>query len=112
MADDNDDSSVEGVRKSEKLERTAPVEQTGSVEKVEKVGRVGSVKGAEKAGGAGAITPEERDRLLNMVEEEAEKLFENSSIPEERREIITKAVKMAIDAGIAEEDAESSKKSE
>jgi hypothetical protein len=47
---------------------------------------------------------QERNELLQMVEQEAEKLFSNSKIPEAQRQAIELAVKQTIDAALVIED--------
>jgi len=100
-------------RKTEKIDRigatkgtrrvdpTAGVQSVGAIRPtagVQGVGRVGGVQSAERADRV--MTGAQRERLLGMIQEEAEKLFPVGSLPAAQREVVKRAVMMAIDAGI------------
>ncbi len=98
------------------VQRTDAVNEAESVKGIKSVtatSGVGSVKGA---GGIGKNRPtrimtlEEREALLKTINEEADRLFDSGVLPKGKKEIITKAVKMAVDAGLlANEDEKSNK---
>ena len=89
------------------IEPTKPVEAS-------KVSDVGQVKGAERQSATGSVqgrdvplTAAEREKLYQLISEEAEKMFGDGRIPEGKRKTVERAVQMAIDATIIdEEDAE------
>lgn len=105
MTKKKDDKKVGAVGSSES---TKGVKSTESVSEVDKVKGAGAVKGVagvsgiSRTGALGAITLEQRDKLLSLVSEEAEKLARQGVIPKSQREIVEQAVKMVIDASIIE----------
>ncbi len=89
---------------------TTPIKSSESVSGA-KVGSVETVKETDKQSRASrakartrVMTAEERNKLFELVEEEAEKLFGSGGLPEKERNKVANAVKMAIDASIAEEE--------
>lgn len=52
------------------------------------------------------ITPELKKQLLQMIEDEAEKILSGDGISERRRSKVKNALKMAIDSGNVEEEKE------
>lgn len=88
---------------------------TGNVEGADSVGIVGGVKPTSSVGavkGAGAVgkrratrimSTAERENLMRLISEEADKMFEGSSLSPEKKEVLKSAVKMAVDAGIVTE---------
>lgn len=92
---------------SQKIEAGKAVETT-------KVGGVGQVDHVEKQESVRAtrrptrpMTAAEREHLLSLVEQEAEKFFASTTLPKKKRETVKMAVKMVIDAGIIEDDKDS-----
>ncbi len=88
---------------------TTRVQSTKTVES-SKVGTVGQVAPAEKQRRASSIaavttslSARQREQLLQMVDEEAEKIFGADSLPESKKESVKGAVKMAIAASTVEE---------
>jgi hypothetical protein len=87
------------------------ISKTTGVSGVDAVKPTAGVSGASSVGGVRArkatrmMSMAERDELFKMVSEEAEKLFPPGTLPKQKREVIEGAVKMAIDASIAEEEA-------
>ena len=74
----------------------------GQVDRTKQVSGVGGVDGNGR-GATRVMSAAEREQLLAMVNEEAEKIFGKSGIPAEQREIIASAVKQTIEAAIIEE---------
>lgn len=86
-----------------------------TVSGTEAVGKVGAVKAATGVGdvrGASAIgkrqptrimTMSEREQLLQMINEEAEKLVESGALPASKKEVIAHAVRMTVDASIIDD---------
>jgi hypothetical protein len=91
---------------------TSAVDSTGAVSGVSEVkatGGVGAVKGAGSATrrqSTRAMTMEEREQLLKMINEEAEALFGKTGMSAEKRQIVENAVKMAVDSGLIEGEEE------
>ena len=85
-----------------------PVEAGKAVEatKVSTVGQVSSTQGQAPARAVRRptrpMTAEERDHLLRLVEEEAEKMLGGMS--PEKKKTVTSAVKMVIDVGTIDEE--------
>ena len=92
--------------------QSAPIEAGKAVgtAKVGAVGRVSSTEGSaatEKARRATRpMTVEEREMILNLVKEEAQRMCESKALPKHKRETVESAVKMAIDGAIVEEEDE------
>jgi 3-oxoacyl-(acyl-carrier-protein) synthase len=101
VADDDSKKKIGKVDNSKTVKR---VDTTEAVEKTSGVGGVQSVTRVEKAGSitsAGRIVSEkERQRLLRMVEEEAEDLLNDSGLSKKKKDIIKDAVAIAIDSGL------------
>jgi len=102
-----DKSKIGGV-KSTKV--TSEVEKTSSVDEASKVKGVSRVGGVQRSGsiqrakGTKVMTTAERDKLFRIINEEAEKMFGSSSVIKEKKEIVATAVKMAVDAGLLDEE--------
>ena len=100
--------TVGGVKSADIASEVKGAGAVGGVQKVKPTSGVGSVQGAGKIGKRGPtriMTLAEREELLRMVDQEAEKMF-GDSIPAERRKAVVDAVKMAVDSGITGEEAE------
>lgn len=114
MAKKSDDKNQIG--KVDRTTRAKGVSQTESVDEVHGVSKTSSVSGVNKVGAVErtgnnlAISLAQKDRLLRIVGEEAEKLAKQGMIPPSQRSIVEKAVKMVIDAAAIEDDARSKKK--
>ena len=102
MTKKKDDKKIGAVGSSQS---TKGVKATENVSEVDKVKGAASVPGVSRVSGAGplgAITLEQRERLMTLVSEEAEKLAAQGVIPKSQREIVEQAVKMVIDASLIE----------
>jgi hypothetical protein len=109
------DTKIGGI-KSSIVKPTDTAKEVAGAEAVSEVGEVAGIKatsavgGTKAAGAAGrrratrTMTLQEREHLLQMVQEEAEKMFANSALSAERKKTVADAVKMAIDAGLIQED--------
>ena len=96
-----------GGPKSPGTKETTSVQPTKSVG----AGKVGNIKGAEGKTKASRVSnptqflsAADREKLFKMINEEADKMFGPDGLPESNREVVEEAVKMAIDAGIVEEE--------
>ena len=97
---------IQGTKSNSKPAGTTPVQATKTVQSG-KVGGVDKVKGAEKKGAASKVvapttelSPEMRERIMKIIDEEADKMFGADGLPEEKKKTVKGAVKMAIDSGI------------
>ena len=91
-----------------------PIQGSKTIESA-KIGGVSQVKEAEgKSGVSGVrreqlqITPDMKEQLLQLIDEEAEKMFGGANgLPKEKRDTLAGAVKMAIEAGMLKPEEES-----
>lgn len=86
------------------------IQSTKTVESA-KVGRVDQVKAKDAATSAASpgsvgrkITPEMKEQLLQLIDEEADKMFGSDEAPASKKATLKGAVKMAIEAGLLPED--------
>ncbi len=94
-----------------KASSTTPVQAPRTIESA-KVGEVDQVKGTEaqkNAKGVGQagqkITPEMREKIMQLIDEEADKMFGGpNGLPEEKKDTLKNAVKMAINSSELEEE--------
>ncbi|MFN4896464.1 MAG: hypothetical protein ACK5GN_02210 [Pseudomonadota bacterium] len=116
MAGKKDDT--DGIGKVSKTGATKGVKATEAVSEVDRVKGADAVKGVsaisrvQATSGISSIRFEQREKLLSMVSQEAEKLAAQGIIPKSQREVVEKAVQMVIDAALveaAEEDANKKK---
>ena len=110
-------------RKTDKIDSISPTKGTRRVEPTKGVQSVGAVRptsgvqGGSRVGGVRsaerterALSGAERERLLGMIQEEADKLFPIGALPSAQREVVKRAVMMAIDAGIIVKEKEAEEK--
>lgn len=113
MSKSGKNDSVGGVgslRSSERVKSTENVEQVKGVESASSVSGVGRVGGSSPRRATRVMSLEEREKLFAMIEEEAEKLLGSAKIPASKRQLVTDAVKMAVDTGLmADSQAEGTK---
>ena len=118
MSDKKDDKDAIG--RITKTGATKGVKATESVSEVDRVKGADAVKGVSAVSGVRATTGvsgirfEQREKLMTMVTQEAEKLAAQGVIPKGQREIVEKAVQMVIDAALvdtgADDNSENKKK--
>ena len=109
-----------GKIKDKKVTGVGATKNTREVEGTDAVGTVKQVKATEAVSGVGGtaaigkrkatrtLTADEREQLMKLVQEEADKLFAEGGLPAKHKELVTTAVKMTLGAGAIEEDTESS----
>jgi hypothetical protein len=106
MAGKKDDKDTVG--RITKTGSTKGVKATDAVSEVEKVQGADAVKGVAAVSGVRATTGvtgirfEQREKLLSMVSQEADKLAAQGIIPKSQKEIVEKAVQMVIDAALVD----------
>ena len=109
MPKDNDNKNKNRIGSVSSTTKAKGVEGTQNVERVEgvkgasavgAVGKVGSVAGSSRVA---ALSLHQRDKLMNLIAEEAAKLAQQGTISGSQKEIVEQAVKMAIDAALMNE---------
>ena len=95
---------IGGIESSKKSQEIKKTENVANVESVKAASGVGSVQGAggidQRRKATRIMSAQEREQLLRLVDDEAEKLFKSGAIANANKELITKAVKMAVDSSI------------
>ena len=94
-----------------KTSGTTPVQPTKTVES-SKIGGVDQVKRTDRqqsssavTGSGGQISAEMREKIFQLIDEEADKMFgANSGLPDHKKETLKDAVKMAIQGGALEDE--------
>jgi len=113
MTTNKDDPKIGGIQGTKSTTSVEGADAVGGVAGIKPTTGVGGVSGAA---GVGRRRPtrtmsfEEREQLFRMIDEEADRLFEQSGMPEEKRQVVKHAVRMAVDAGIIDETATKPKK--
>ena len=105
MVDKIRGKKIAKVKENDSMTETSKTAGVSSVTKVsptEGVNSAGKVDGARRRAATRTMTAQERDRLFSMIDEEVEQMFGDSS--SKRKKEVAGAVKMAIDAGIVEEE--------
>ena len=110
------DKKLGGIKGATEAQGIDSTKAIGNIGAVKPTTGVGGVKGAGAIGKRRTtriMTMEERQQLLNMINEEAEKIFSAGILPESKKDVVTQAVRMAVDASIAgPEEEEDEKKDE
>ena len=103
MVDEIKGKGKVGDIKSKQIEETR---KTGAVKQVGKTSAIDNVKAVSgnARGSTRVMTAAEREKLFKMVNEEAEKLFGDSGIPQSQRQAIEDAVKYTLDAAIIDDN--------
>lgn len=111
MTKKKDDKKIGEVKSATE---TRKVESTEAISEVTKVKPTSGVTGVSRAYRVGKnrptriMTAAEREYLFSVIDEEANKLFGSGVLPKEKKEVVQKAVKMAVDAGLLDEEKEKS----
>ena len=101
------DKKVSGVSSTSEA---AGVQGTQGVTGISGIRPTTGIRGVGAAAGAGRrratrlMTSAERDQLLNLINEEADKLASEGIIPKHQKEAVSKAVRMAVDTGIVDDE--------
>ncbi|MBN8548283.1 MAG: hypothetical protein J0M12_03085 [Deltaproteobacteria bacterium] len=107
MGKKSDDGKIGAIKGTGSTSNVQGADSVGVVGGVKATSSVGAVKGPGAIGKRRAtriMSTAERENLMRLINEEAEKLFEDSAMSPERKEVLKSAVKMAVDAGIVTED--------
>ena len=99
---------IRGTKPGSKTTGATPIQATKTVQSG-KIGGVDKVKATEKQSSSGKImapttelSPEMRERIMRIIDEEADKMFGDDRNSEDQKKTVKGAVKMAIDGGIVE----------
>lgn len=112
MADDKDkknDAKIGGIKSTKQTQDVEGTQRVSDVTGVKSASSIGSIGGAgdsTKRRATRTMTLEEREELFKMVSEEASSLFGKSGMSKEKQSILEDAVKMAIDSGLLDKDAD------
>lgn len=102
-----DPTKVSGVKSTATTAVTGTADIKG-VGGIKSVGNVGAVRGTKAISGAlkvgGVMSSAQKKQLLLMVEEEADKMFNEGILPKSQREVVKSAVMMALEAAILVEE--------
>ncbi len=88
---------------AKEIERAHSVSEVAPVKATKGVQSVSGLSGLSKRGATRVMSLAEREELLRLVSEEAERMFPKGTLPQDKREIIEGAVKMALDSALVEE---------
>jgi hypothetical protein len=86
------------------IERTGAVDEVTAIKSATAVGAVGKSGGVGKRSGTRSMTLAERQQLFSMINEEADKIFAEGTPLAKQKDMLKQAVKMAVDAGIVDDD--------
>ncbi len=101
------DKKISGVTSptgTKGIESTEGVSGIKGIRPATGVGAAGSIGGVGRRRATRLMTAAEREHLFNMINEEADKLESQGIIPKGQKEAVSKAVRMAVDAGIVDGD--------
>jgi hypothetical protein len=113
MTKKKDTNGVDGISSSGATKGVKATDSVSSVDKVkatQSIRGVSGVTGVRSTSGVSSISFEQREKLLGMVTEEAEKLAAQGLIPKSQRQVVEQAVKMIIDSTLIEPSTEKDKK--
>ena len=101
------DKKIDGVtstRQAESVKEALAVSEVQNVKATSGVGTVKSTGSVRSRQSTRVMSLEEREQLFKMIGEEADTLFKGSGMSEQRKQMVQNAVKMAVDAGLLEEE--------
>ncbi len=86
------------VKEISRIKKAEPVKPVERVSKIESVSRVRQP--------TLALSAKERQKLLKLLEEEANELVKNGLIPEKDKDVVTKAVEYALTSSFIDDDSD------
>lgn len=95
---------VDITKQSADVDKADAVGGISSIQSTTGVGAVGGASQIGKRKGTRTMTLAEREQLFNMINEEADKLFSTGSPLASQKDMLKKAVKMAVDSGLIDEE--------
>lgn len=103
MADEKKIKGITGTQKTDSVDKLQGVDE---VKKAESVKGIKATQGIALRRATTLMTSAEREKFFKMIDEEAERLAAEGAIPKRDKNIVTKAVKMAVESGILPDDSE------
>jgi hypothetical protein len=107
----NDKSKTGKIGRVSATDKTKQVDRAQAVDGIQQVKAASAIERLKGVGGASmdrratkTMSPEERERVLRMIREEADKLFSDGLLPASQKELVQQAVLMAVDSGIIVEE--------
>lgn len=91
-------TAASGIKENQEV-KAAKIDSVGKIGAVEQQSASGQVRKQTRP-----LTAEEREHLMQMVDEEANKLFGSKKISESKKEAVTKSLKYTFAAGSLEEE--------
>lgn len=112
MGNDNSKKigGVSSTKHLKEVQKTESVSDVQAVDAASGVGRVHGVGSVQKRRATHVMSHAERENLMRMITEEADKLFVEGALPASKKALVASAVKMAVDAGILPPEDESGAK--
>jgi hypothetical protein len=113
MTRKKDSDEIKRISASDATKGVKPTDSVSEVEKIKgasAVKGVSGVTGVKQTAGVSSIRFDQRDKLLSMISEEAEKLAAQGIIPKSQREVVEKAVQMVIDAALLDHNEDGDQK--
>ena len=101
-------SSVTSPTRTKSVEGTEGVAGVSGIRATSGIGGVGGIGGIGRRRATRLMTAAEREQLFNLINEEADKLASEGIIPKGQKDAVSKAVKMAVDSGIVDDDTDES----
>lgn len=99
-------SGVTSTTETSGVQGTEGVTGIGGIRATSGIGGVGAAGGIGKRRATRLMTAAERQQLFHMIDEEAEKLAKEGIIPKRQQDTVSKAVRMAIDSGVLDDEEE------
>ena len=99
-------SGVTSTTEAEGVQGTQSVTGIAGIRPTTGVRGVGGASGIGRRRATRLMSSAEREQLLNMINEEAEKLESQGILPRGQKETVSKAVRMAVESGIVDDETE------
>ena len=97
-------SGVQSTTETKSVEGTESVSGVGSIKPTSSVGGIGGATRVTRRRATRIMSSQERDQLFQMISEEADKLVSEGILPKGQKDVVSRAVRMAVDAGLVDED--------
>jgi hypothetical protein len=95
----NKTSPTEEISKTESVSEVSSVSKTDSIGKISSTSRIAGSRAATKL-----LSNEDRLKLLNLIDEEADRMEKEGSLPPTKKVLAKDAVKFALDAALPSEE--------
>jgi hypothetical protein len=96
--------TVQGTKQSSGVDGPDSIQNVSGIKATSSVGSIKGIGAGGKRKTTLVISPEEREKIFKMIDEEADKMFGSSATPADKREMVKNAVKMAVDTGLVGDD--------